>query len=341
MKPISASGSFILFLITALSVKAGSLANDSLPHREASLTSVDVLRQKKGLVNSPTDFKVILPVEVDVSDLVSNFNVRFQALGDNVTRLGDQLRIVEEENARVQNALKEKVAGLETKLQTSMEEADDLREQLKASNEQNSKVDDLREQLKASIEQKGVREKLKTTNRTSGLFFVVPRTKSLQSPRKVYKVFFDGFSVSDRRAYKGLMRRNGTNDLSWQEARVACQDLGGDLAQPSTWEEEDKLLTAFGKAPEYINSEIPEIYDWSHFWIGAKKDGADIAWVSGKKIELDSDLKFAQSWWSQTGTWGCGSICGRGISFYSCSKRNAHHVGYVCEFYNASPICIQ
>jgi len=177
----------------------------------------------------------------------------------------------------------------------------------------------------------GVREKRETKSCTSGLFFVPPRKV------KVYKVFFNGFSVSDT----GLTKRNRSNDLSWQEARVACQDLGGDLAQPSTWEEEDKLLTAFGKAPEYINSEIPEIYDWSHFWIGAKKDGADIAWVSGKKIELDSDLKFAQSWWSQTGTWGCGSICGRGISFYSCSKRNAHHVGYVCEFYNASPICIQ
>jgi len=79
MKPISASGSFILFLITALSVKAGSLANDSLPHREASLTSVDVPRQNEGLVNNATDFKAIL-------------------------------RIIQEENARAQNALKEEVA---------------------------------------------------------------------------------------------------------------------------------------------------------------------------------------------------------------------------------------
>merc|ERR1712168_1599133 len=96
---------FQFFLITALSVKARSLANDELPHREAALTSVDVLRQNEA----------ILPVEVDISDLVSNFNVRFQALGDNVTRLGEELRIIEE------------------KLQTSMEEADDLREQLTAS----------------------------------------------------------------------------------------------------------------------------------------------------------------------------------------------------------------
>ena len=93
-----------------------------------------------GLINSPTDLKAILPVEVDISDLVSNFNVQIQALGGNVTRLGDQLRIIEEENARVQNAFKEKLTKLETQLQTSKEEADGLREQLKASNEQKGLV---------------------------------------------------------------------------------------------------------------------------------------------------------------------------------------------------------
>jgi len=136
MDPVSARGSFIWFLITALSVKAGSLANDAQPHRKAALTLVDALRQNEGLINSPTDLKAILPVEVDISDLVSKFNVRFQALGGKVTRLGDQLRIIEEENARVQNAFKEKLTKLETQLQTSKEEADGLREQLKASNEQ-------------------------------------------------------------------------------------------------------------------------------------------------------------------------------------------------------------
>jgi len=78
-----------------------------------------------GLINSPTDLKALLPVKVDISDLVSNFNVRFQALGDNVARL-------------------------ETKLQTSMEEADDLREQLKASNEQKDLVEKELAELKGS-----------------------------------------------------------------------------------------------------------------------------------------------------------------------------------------------
>merc|ERR1739838_187861 len=178
MDPVSARGSFIWVLITALSVKAGSLANDAQPHRKAALTLVDALRQNEGparamaglelgnalqdsiggsmnygqeaksgpteagleignalqdsiggsmnygqeaesgLINSPTDLKAILPVEVDISNLVSNFNVRIQALGGNVTRLGDQLRIIEEENARVQNALKEEVAQGAEKLDT-------------------------------------------------------------------------------------------------------------------------------------------------------------------------------------------------------------------------------
>merc|ERR1719431_1410571 len=73
---------------------------------------------ESGLINSPTDLKAILPVEVDISNLVSNFNVRIQALGGNVTRLGDQLRIIEEENTRVQNALKEEVAQGAEKLDT-------------------------------------------------------------------------------------------------------------------------------------------------------------------------------------------------------------------------------
>ena len=55
--------------------------------------------------------------------------------------------------------LKEERNKLETQLQTSKEEADGLREQLKAYNEQNSEVDDLQEQLKASNEQKGLVEK--------------------------------------------------------------------------------------------------------------------------------------------------------------------------------------
>jgi len=331
MKPISASGSFILFLITALSVKAGSLANDSLPHREASLTSVDVPRQKKGLVNSPTDFKVILPVEVDVSDLVSNFNVRFQALGDNVTRLGDQLRIVEEENARVQNALKEKVAGLETKLQTSMQEAYGLREQLKASNEQNSKVDDLLEQLKASIEQKGVPKKRVTTN-CSGLVFLRP------SDTKVYKVIFTGFSDTE------LTIRNRESILSWQEARLACQDLGGDLAQPETREDQAKIMAVFGKAHRYIKI----FYSSWKFWIGIEKKRADITWVSGKKIANDSDLRItpreleAWKYYGKERISGCGNINDEGIGFRSCSKGHAqgHAQGYVCEFAEASPICV-
>jgi len=321
MDPISAHGSFFLFLITALSVKAGSLANDALPHREAALTSVDVVRQNEA----------ILPVEVDISDLVSNFNVRFQALGDNVTRLGDQLRIVEEENARVQNALKEKVAGLETKLQTSMQEAYGLREQLKASNEQNSKVDDLLEQLKASIEQKGVPKKRVTTN-CSGLVFLRP------SDTKVYKVIFTGFSDTE------LTIRNRESILSWQEARLACQDLGGDLAQPETREDQAKIMAVFGKAHRYIKI----FYSSWKFWIGIEKKRADITWVSGKKIANDSDLRItpreleAWKYYGKERISGCGNINDEGIGFRSCSKGHAqgHAQGYVCEFAEASPICV-
>jgi len=190
MDPVSARGSFIWFLITALSVKAGSLANDAQPHRKAALTLVDALRQNEGLINSPTDLKAILPVEVDISDLVSKFNVRFQALGGKVTRLGDQLRIIEEENARVQNAFKEKLTKLETQLQTSKEEADGLREQLKASNEQ--KGNDCsgliysfhgplitRDGAKADCENRGLKlAEPKTTHQVKCLMSTLPSNKN-------------------------------------------------------------------------------------------------------------------------------------------------------------------
>jgi len=114
MKPISASGSIILFLITALSVKAGSLANDALPHREASLTSVDVQRQNEG--------KRAQRIKFCRQTCSSCTN----ALKEEVAQC--------EENAE---SAEDKVTELETQLQA-------LREELRASNEQLSQCNDSR-----------------------------------------------------------------------------------------------------------------------------------------------------------------------------------------------------
>jgi len=166
-----------------------------------------------------------------------------------------------------------------------------------------------------------VREKRKTNDCSS---LVVPGGK-------IYQMFYTYKTVGRWGEIKGAQS-------SWQEARVACQDLGGDLAEPSTREEEDKILAAFDKAVSGGTLR----WNWQ-FWIGVKKNSQRPEWVSGNKIELDSDLKFTpHSYWNSTTSTGCGTIKSNGIDFWSCRKGNAH--GHVCKFDDASPIspiCIQ
>jgi len=162
----------------------------------------------------------------------------------------------------------------------------------------------------------GVREKRETTVCSSG--FIIP------PPGKVYKVSFFG-----------------DNALSWQEAREACQDLGGELAEASTREEENKILAAFDKAM----SDGTIRWDW-RFWIGVKKgnqEGGSLPeWVSGKKVGFDTDLTFAQnSGWNVQYWASCGTIEDTGINFFDCKQGRKRTRGYVCEFTNPSPICIQ
>merc|ERR1719435_846031 len=63
--------------------------------------------------------------------------------------------------------------------------------------------------------------------------------------------------------------------IGWQESRVHCQNMGGDLAEPSTPEKQDKMLAAIDKFPTGKSSS---------YWIGIKA----AFWVSGAKLELDS-----------------------------------------------------
>jgi len=138
--------------------------------------------------------------------------------------------------------------------------------------------------------------------------------------------------------------------IQWQEAREACQDVGGDLAEPSTWKEQFKIMMAIDKFP---------VGKWSSYWIGIKKKTADASsglggsnetrtttadafWVSGKKLELDSGLKFTtySQWDNKLRLNRCGAINYAGIDEARC---DGGLLGYVCEFTNefASPICIQ
>jgi len=98
---------------------------------------------------------------------------------------------------------------------------------------------------------------------------------------------------------------------------------------------------------------------WRSYWIGIKKKTADASsglggsnetrtttadafWVSGKKLELDSGLKFTtySQWDNKLRLNRCGAINYAGIDEARC---DGGLLGYVCEFTNefASPICIQ
>ena len=97
--------------------------------------------------------------------------------------------------------------------------------------------------------------------------------------------------------------------------------MGGDLAVISTTEEQDRIKATF--------KQIDGDANWAKYWIGLKKEGSDITWVTGEKITLDSDLQFEDSSWQDKGESGCGSIRKWGINFLDGEQDLA---GYVCEF---------
>jgi len=174
----------------------------------------------------------------------------------------------------------------------------------------------------------GVRAKRETATGCSFLFSPIGQRPSEFWPQlfpmvKRYQVFWDGAVTRSQMQQK------------WQESRVACQALGGDLAEPSTPEEQDKILAAIDKFPRGEASS-------QAYWIGLEKKTADANWVSGKNVDLDSGLKFSPG--SQLDDKLQLNKCGligsmtNGIKLADCDYGLA---GYVCEFENAAPICIQ
>jgi len=92
---------------------------------------------------------------------------------------------------------------------------------------------------------------------------------------KRYQVFHKGSE------YSGMKHGNPT----WQESRKACQALGGDLAEFKNRQEQDKIENAIIKWPTGR---------YAAYWIGIEKgSGEDAIWISGEKVEFNSDLMFS------------------------------------------------
>jgi len=174
----------------------------------------------------------------------------------------------------------------------------------------------------------GAREKRQTTGETTGettdCSFLL--TDALIPSGKRYHVFVGTKGHFDGEIY----------GIGWQESREACNAMGGDLAQPSTPEEQDKMLAAIRKFPTSKSDSYNEI---TCYWIGLIK-AADAFWVSGEELALDSGLNLINA--NQCDNKGnkdiCGAIDNQGIEDFECDTPLK---GYVCEFAYASPICIQ
>jgi len=114
----------------------------------------------------------------------------------------------------------------------------------------------------------GVREKRETKDCSS----IVPSFHR----SKRYQVFYKGSE------YNG---KNIKRTPTWQESRKACQALGGDLAEFKNRQEQDKIENAIIKWPTGR---------YAAYWIGIEKgSGEDAVWISGEKVEFNSDLMFS------------------------------------------------
>merc|ERR1719431_2376725 len=87
-----------------------------------------------------------------------------------------------------------------------------------------------------------------------------------------------------RRRYQVFYKGRGRGP-TWQESRKACQALGGDLAEFKNRQEQDKIENAIIKWPTGR---------YAAYWIGIEKgSGEDAVWISGEKVEFNSDLMFS------------------------------------------------
>jgi len=155
------------------------------------------------------------------------------------------------------------------------------------------------------------------------------------SSRKRYEVFYNKGSSDPWMHDQGTVHEDENQYLIlWQQARGTCQSLGGDLAKPTDWEQELKILAGISKLPN------GKYCKYCKYWIGIEKKTADAFWVSGEKMELDgSELKFASDsqWGNKTQQNMCGAIDPFGINDVHCDDGL---VGYVCEFTNEAPTCM-
>jgi len=123
---------FMIFILACLfSDIAGSLKNEDNP---SDYKASGISRRER----ASTQVKEILPVEVNVGGLVKIFNQQIQKLGDNVTRLDNQLRIIKANEERNLESCKAELETSRNELEEEVERSKNEGKSLEEEVERNS-----------------------------------------------------------------------------------------------------------------------------------------------------------------------------------------------------------
>jgi len=133
---------WIFILVCLFSDIARPLENDDNP---SDFKALGILRREK----DSTKVKEILPVEVNVGGLVNFFNAQIQKLGDNVTRLHNQLQIIKENEERNLESCKSELETSRNELEEEVERNSAAQNSLK---EENYRLKAENERLKMKLE---------------------------------------------------------------------------------------------------------------------------------------------------------------------------------------------
>jgi len=139
----------LIIVISLLSTNAIPSEDQETPKDGSSLTSADSPRHERDLSETPSTgaMQAILPVQVDIGNLVSGFNDHIDEMRENMTNLDEKLEIVKANEARVEEENRRLIEQLnaskenEAKARKSWEDEKALLiEQLKISKENEAKA---------------------------------------------------------------------------------------------------------------------------------------------------------------------------------------------------------
>lgn len=113
----------------------------------------------------------------------------------------------------------------------------------------------------------------------------------------------------------------GPNGVTYNGARAECKKRGGDLAVLSSKDDQNTIAKLFIQQGRLWNKRS---------WIGLTKIGANMTWVSGEKLALDTELRFfADSNYQSSSIAGAGNLNDYGEIDIAAENNK---LSFVCQF---------